>query len=310
MKLAVLMNKLSELKPDHDTSLALLHAASRRGWDCYYFIQHDLVCRDGLAWARVDTLNGLAGGSKLVRLDSFDVIFMRQDPPFDTEYLYATYALELAEQAGVLVINSPRGLRDANEKMFTLQFQQCISPTLVTRNIAHLNAFWQQHQHVVFKPLDGMGGKGVFEVDQRGLNLPVILETLTQNERTTIMAQRYIPEIKTHGDKRILLLAGQPVPFALARFPKAGESRGNLAAGGQGKVIEITARDTWICQQIAPALREKGLMLVGIDVIGDYLTEINVTSPTCLVEITAATGYDIAGRLLDNVEQQLASHDR
>ena len=302
MKFAVLIDPLERLKPLHDTSLAILRAAIARGWDCFYFTQQEICCRDGAAFARVARLDAPVE-DELIPLATFDVIFMRQDPPFNAEYLYATYALELAEQAGVLVINSPRGLRDVNEKMFALHFSACTPPTLVTRNMAYLQQFWQEHRHVVFKPLDGMGGRGVFVVDEQGLNLPVILETLTQNQHTSVMAQRYLPEINTAGDKRILIIAGKPVPFALARFPKLGESRGNLAVGGQGQVVAINARDAWICQQLAPALEARGLLFVGIDVIGDYLTEINVTSPTCLLEIARETGLDIAGMLLDAVER-------
>jgi glutathione synthase len=296
MKIAFLIDPLATLKPDHDTSLALMHAAIARGWECVYFTQNDLFCRDGQAFAAWHRLDGT---SQTRALSTLDVIFMRQDPPVDTEYVYAVHALALAEQAGVLVLNSPRGLREVNEKMFALHFPQCIPPTLVTSNMQHLQEFWQEHRHVVFKPLDGMGGKGVFVVDERGLNLGVILETLTHHQAVTIMAQRYLPDINTQGDKRILLIAGQPLPVALARFPKAGESRGNLAAGGHGQVVALTARDQWICEQVAPSLRDKGLFFVGIDVIGDYLTEINVTSPTCLVEIAQATGLDIASMVLD-----------
>jgi len=302
MKFALLINPLAQLKLEHDTSLALYNAALVRGWDCVYFTQKDLFCRNGEAFAQMATLNGPRG---IEPLSSFDIIFMRQDPPVTTEYIYATYALELAEQAGVLVVNSPRGLRDVNEKMFGLHFPQCTPPTLVTQNITYLVDFWNEHQHVVFKPLDGMGGKGIFVVDKAGLNLPVILETLTQNQQISIMAQRYVPEIKTQGDKRIILIEGRPVPYCLARFPKEGESRANLAAGGRGQVMPLTAHDEWLCEQLAPSLKQRGLLLVGIDVIGEYLTEINVTSPTCLVEIAAETGLDLANQVLDAIERSI-----
>ena len=231
-------------------------------------------------------------------LTTFDVILMRKDPPFDMEYIYATYALELAEREGVLVANKPQSLRDANEKFFTLNFPQCCPPTLVSRDITRLREFYKKHHNVIFKPLEGMGGRAVFHVDKDARNLSVILEVLTHGQTVSIMAQQYIPEISTLGDKRILLINGEPQPFALARIPLLGELRGNLAAGAEGKVVAINERDRWLCAQIAPTLKAKGLYFVGIDVIGDYLTEINVTSPTCLCEITAETGLDIAGDYL------------
>lgn len=227
---------------------------------------------------------------------------MRKDPPFDMEYIYTTYALDLAERDGVLVANRPQSLRDANEKFFTLNFPQCCPTTLVSKDMQQLKRFWQTHQNVIFKPLEGMGGSSVFHVDEHGRNLSVILEVLTKGQSLNIMAQRYIPEISTVGDKRILLVNGEPIPYALARIPAKGELRGNLAAGAMGKVVPITARDRWICEQIAPTLKVKGLYFVGIDVIGDYLTEINVTSPTCLREISAETGLDIAGDYLRCLE--------
>ncbi len=220
---------------------------------------------------------------------------MRKDPPFDMEYIYATYALDLAAQAGVLVANKPQSLRDANEKFFTLHFPQCCPPTLVSRDIKRLRDFWEQHQNVIFKPLAGMGGNAVFHVDEQGKNTSVILEVLTASQQVTIMAQQYIPAIASAGDKRILLINGKPVPYALARIPAPGELRGNLAAGAQGKVVALTERDYWLCEQIAPTLRKMGLYFVGIDVIGDYLTEINVTSPTCAREISLESGLDITG---------------
>lgn len=303
MKLAVLMDALHTLKPYKDSTVAMINSAQRRGWSCSYFTQHDLFCQGGLAYAHTHaiTINDItqpnwADTRPLGEqpLTDFDIILMRKDPPFDMEYIYSTYALELAEKQGVLVANKPQSLRDANEKFFTLNFPQCCPVTLVSRDIERLRAFWHTHQQVIFKPLAGMGGRSVFHVDEEGRNLSVILEVLTHGEQISVMAQQYIPEISTHGDKRIILINGEPVPYALARIPAKGELRGNLAAGASGKVVPITERDRWICQQIAPSLIAKGLYFVGIDVIGDYLTEINVTSPTCICEISAETGLDIA----------------
>ncbi|CAM2950490.1 glutathione synthase [Legionella worsleiensis] len=307
MKLAVLMDPIDRLHPYKDTTVAMIASAQAMGWSCVYFTQEDLFCRLGRSyacvheislgdlhsphWAKTKDLGEQA-------LSDFDIILMRKDPPFDMEYIYSTYALDLAERDGVLVANKPQSLRDANEKFFTLNFPQCCPVTLVSRDIKRLKAFWQEHQNVIFKPLEGMGGSSVFHVDEQGRNLSVILEVLTKGQNKCIMAQSYIPEIAQTGDKRILVIHGEPVPYALARIPAPGELRGNLAAGARGEVVPITARDRWICEQIAPVLQAKGLYFVGIDVIGDYLTEINVTSPTCLREIAAETGLDIAGDFL------------
>lgn len=307
MKLAVLMDPLHTLKPYKDSTVAMIKRAQEMGWDCCYFTPVDMYCVDGQAyanlqriiirdemradWAEVNTL----GEQPLM---DFDIVLMRKDPPFDLEYIYATYALDLIARAGVVVANNPQSLRDANEKFFTLNFPDCCPKTLVTRDIQRLKAFWKSHQNVIFKPLEGMGGRSVFHVDKVGRNLSVILEELTHGQTRTIMAQQYIPEISTLGDKRILLINGEPIPFALARIPLQGELRGNLAAGAEGKVVAINDRDRWICSQIASTLKSKGLYFVGIDVIGDYLTEINVTSPTCIQEISAETGLDIAGNYL------------
>lgn len=312
MKIAVLMDSLDKLKPYKDTSIAMIKSAKARGWDCVYFTQNDLWCSNGQAYARVydlqigDEHSPNWAESKLIgdaALSEFNIILMRKDPPFDLEYIYTTYALELAERAGVLVANKPQSLRDANEKFFTLNFPQCCPLTLVSRDINQLKAFWKTHQNVIFKPLEGMGGKSVFHVDQSGSNLSVVLEVLTQSQSSMIMAQVYIPDIAVTGDKRILVINGKPVSYALARIPAPGELRGNLAAGAEGKVVEINDRDRWICEQVGPTLVKKGLYFVGLDVIGSYLTEINVTSPTCLREIEAATGLDIAGEFLNELEQ-------
>jgi glutathione synthase len=312
MKLGVLLDPLHYLKPYKDTSIALIKKAQDLGWDCVYFTQNDLFFSDGHVYARVyeleigDEHQSVWAKTKDLgecALNDFDIILMRKDPPFNTEYIYTTYLLELAEREGVLIANKPQSLRDANEKFFTLNFPQCCPPTIVSRDISKLRAFWQKHKQVIFKPAEGMGGSSVFHVDEEGRNLSVILEVLTDHQTRTIIAQRYIPEITTTGDKRILVINGEPVSYALARIPAKGELRGNLAAGARGVVVPITKRDRWICEQIAPTLKAKGLYFVGIDVIGEYLTEINVTSPTCLREIAAETGLDIAGDFLRELEK-------
>lgn len=307
MRLAVLMDPLHRLKPYKDTTLAMLKAGKELGWFCAYFTQSDLFCREGKAYANLFGIEvGDLDSEEWAKvkdmgehpLTEFDIILMRRDPPFDMEYIYATYALDLAEKEGVLVANKPQSLRDANEKFYTLNFPQCCPPTLVSRDITRLKAFWNESRNVIFKPLEGMGGVSVFHVDEKSANLTVILEVLTKGQTVSVMAQHYIPEIKTSGDKRILLINGEPVPYALARIPAKGELRGNLAAGARGEVVAINERDRWICSQIGATLKSQGLYFVGIDVIGDYLTEINVTSPTCLQEIAKETGLDIAGDYL------------
>ena len=315
MKLAILMDPLHTIKAYKDSTVAMIKSAQTLGWTCAYFTQADLYCREGHAYATVhsitvqdETATNWATVKPLGEqpLTAFDIILMRKDPPFNMEYIYATYALELAEKEGVLVANKPQSLRDANEKFFTLNFPQCCPTTLVTCDINHLREFWKAHKNVIFKPLEGMGGSAVFHVNEDARNLSVILEVLTHGQTVSIMAQTYIPEISTMGDKRILLINGEPVPYALARIPSPGELRGNLAAGAKGKVVPITERDRWICAEIAPTLKAKGLDFVGIDVIGDYLTEINVTSPTCIREIAGETGLDIAGDYLNCLKIQLS----
>ena len=242
------------------------------------------------------------GETKIIDLSDLDVILMRKDPPFDNEFIYSTYILEAAEQLGTLIVNKPQSLRDCNEKIFATQFPQCCPPVLVSRQAKQLKAFHKQHHDVIFKPLDGMGGTSIFRLKPDDPNVSVIIETLTNNGTTTIMAQRFIPEIQA-GDKRILLIDGEPIPYTLARIPAKGETRGNLAAGGTGKAMPITARERWICEQISSTLKEKGLLFVGIDVIGDYLTEINVTSPTCIREIDAAYNTEIASKLINAIQR-------
>lgn len=306
MKLGVLLDPLANLNPIKDTSLAILSQASLRHWDCVYFTLADLFAREGEVFARVSPIvvapNKLTWKEKKAQekpLNEFDIILIRKDPPFNLPYLYATQLLSLVEQQGVIISNKPQILRDHNEKLSLLQHAEVCPPTLVSMDIECLRAFWLEHRSVVFKPLDAMGGSSVFHIDESGLNLGVVLETLTQGETVYIMAQCYIPELIERGDKRIILIHGEPVEYALARFPKKGESRANLAAGGHGQVVPITERDRYLCAALKPYLQKSGCHFVGLDVIGDYVTEINVTSPTCVREIEAETGVDIIGRYLD-----------
>ena len=307
------MDPIAAIKPWKDTTLAMMLEAQRRGHRVLYLELADLYLRDGVCRARVREIEvedsrdawyrfGDAHDGALHELA--DVVLMRKDPPFDTEYVYATYLLERAALAGALVVNAPDALRDVNEKAYTAWFPQCCAPTLVTRDIARLRAFVAEHREAVLKPLSGMGGASIFRVAAGDPNLSVIAETLTADGSQFAMAQRFIPEISA-GDKRILLVDGTPVPYALARIPAAGESRGNLAAGGRGEGVPLSARDRWICDQVGPSLRAKGLLFVGLDVIGDFLTEINVTSPTCARELDAAFGLNIAGLLFDAIEARL-----
>lgn len=303
MKIGFMIDPLHTLKPYKESTVALMKSAQYLGHDCFYFTQSDMYCTNGEAFANISSIKILDEKSKdwantkfigAEALTFFDIILMRKDPPFSLEYIYATYALELAEQQGVLVANRPQSLRDANEKFFILHFPQCTNITIASNNVNTLKEFWELHRKVVFKPLDNMGGKLIFLVDESGSNLNVILNTLTNDGKTTIMAQVYIPEITTHGDKRILLINGEPCEYALKRMPASGDFRGNLAAGGTGEAVTLTDRDRWICNELKPHLQAKGIYFAGIDVIGNYLTEINVTSPTCIMEINAQTGLEIA----------------
>ena len=312
LKLGVVMDPIATITIKKDTTFAMLLAAQALGWELHYFEQADLYAHGHEAFGRTRRLSVQDNpkgwftfhGARELPLAELDVILMRKDPPFDMEYIYTTYLLELAEKAGTLVVNQPRSLRDANEKFFALNFPHCCPPTLVSREPARLKGFLAQHADVVVKPLDGMGGASVFRLRQDDPNLNVILETLTAHGRRLTMAQRYIPEV-TAGDKRILLIDGEPVPYALARIPQPGETRANLAAGGRGEGVPLSERDRWICAQVAPTLRAMGLLFVGLDVIGDYLTEINVTSPTCARELDAQFGLDIGGDLMAAIERQL-----
>ena len=312
VKLGVVMDPIESITVKKDTTLAMLLAAQRRGWEIHYMLQQDMYSQQGVSCAQMraltvrdDTEDWFEfGESSDSPLGELDVVLMRKDPPFDLDYIYSTYLLEQAEQQGCLVVNSPQSLRDCNEKIFATRFPQCCPEFLVSSSAEKLKAFYQQHEDVIYKPLDGMGGASIFHVKPGDSNLSVIIETLTLEGQRQIMAQKYIPEI-VDGDKRILLIDGEPVEYALARIPLSGESRGNLAAGGTGVAQELSDRDRWICEQVSPALKERGLLFVGLDVIGDYLTEINVTSPTCIREIDAAKGTDIASDLMDQIESRL-----
>ncbi len=315
-RLGVVMDPIESINPKKDTTLALLLAAQARDWPIAYLPPAGLHlgaagCRAIAAELRLRDDPGdwfSLGETRDIALGELDVILMRRDPPFDMDYIYATYLLEHAQAAGAIVVNDPRGLRDCNEKMAATLFPQCCAPFLVAANPERLRAFHREHRDVVYKPLDGMGGTNIFRARADDPNLAVIIESLTDGGRRQIMAQRFIPEISA-GDKRILLLDGEPVTFSLARIPAAGETRGNLAAGGRGVCRELSERDRWICREIGPSLAKRGMLFAGIDVIGDYLTEINVTSPTCLREIERETGLDIAGELMDCILAKLDRRD-
>jgi glutathione synthase len=310
--LIVVMDPIQRIQYHKDTTLALLLAAQERNWQIYYAEQKDLFLRDGRAYGELKSLEVFAdaqgwfrmGDAATAPLSEFSCILMRKDPPFDNQFIYTTYILEQAEKEGCLVVNKPQSLRDCNEKVFATQFPQCGPATLVSREIQLLKAFHHEHGDVIYKPLDGMGGSRIFRCRQDDPNVSVILETLTLQGTEFIMAQKFIPEI-SQGDKRILVVDGEAVPYCLARIPAQGETRGNLAAGGKGVAQPLSERDRWIVAQVAPALKEKELLFVGLDVIGDFLTEINVTSPTCAREIDKAFDTRIGERLMLAIEQRL-----
>jgi glutathione synthase len=311
-KLGVVMDPIDTINIHKDSTFAMLLAAQNRGWNLTYMEMGDLFLRDGKAYSRGHELTVRddpedwfsLSEPKEIELSNLDVVLMRKDPPIDTEYLYATQILALAEAHGTLMVNRTQSLREANEKLASTWFPQCAPPTLVTRNQSQLRQFLDEHNDLILKPLDAMGGASIFRVRADDPNISVIFETLTEYGNRYAMAQRFIPEI-SEGDKRILLIDGEPVPYALARVPAKGETRGNLAAGGKGVGVELSERDHWICEQVAPRLKEMGLLFVGLDVIGDYLTEINVTSPTCIRELDALYELDIAGQLMDAIEKRI-----
>jgi glutathione synthase len=306
MEFAFILDPLVSLKAYKDTSVAMMRALHERGHTLFALEQRDLF------WDGKQTLGSVrplqvtaddhdwfqAGDVALRPLGSFAAVLMRKDPPFDMEYVYTTYLLETAETQGALVFNRPRALRDYNEKLAIAKFTEFIVPTLVTRDAALLGEFIDEHEDVILKPLDGMGGTSVFRVRENDVNRNVIVETVGDHGARSVMAQRFIPEI-VDGDKRIVLIAGEPVPHVLARIPKPGETRGNLAAGGRGVARPLTPRDRLIAETVGAKLWADGMLVVGLDVIGDYLTEVNVTSPTGFVEITKQTGFDVAGRFAD-----------
>ena len=306
IKLGVVMDPIADIAFKKDTSLALLHAAQERGCELFYMEQSDLSIQNGKAIGRMAPLKVAMnpdhwfdlGDYREQPLAELNIILMRKDPPFDSEFIYSTYILERAEQEGVLVANKPQSLRDCNEKVFATAFPELMSPTIVTRRADLLKAFHKEHGDVIFKPLDGMGGSSIFRLRADDPNVSVIIETLTNHGSQQIMAQRFIPEI-TAGDKRILMIDGEPVPFCLARIPAQGETRGNLAAGGQGVTQPLSDENRAIAEKVGPVLKEKGLYFVGLDIIGNNLTEINVTSPTCVREISRDSGIDVAGLLID-----------
>lgn len=310
MRVLVVMDPIEHVNLKKDSTMAMLWAASRRGHELGYTLQQDLYIDQGRAFGLVSSLQVFENSDHYYKLDEkrsqslaeYDVILMRKDPPFDMNFVYTTYILEQAEREGVLVVNKPQSLRDCNEKLFATQFPELQVPTLVTSKKALIREFIAQHKDVIVKPLDGMGGTGIFRLTEGGLNIGSTLEMLTSLEQVPIMAQRYIPEI-IDGDKRILMIHGEPVPYCLARIPQGGEVRGNLAAGGVGEARPLTEKDREIAAKVGPFLRERGLFFVGLDVIGDYVTEINVTSPTCIREIDAQYGTSIADLLFDVIEQ-------
>jgi len=310
--LGVVMDPIGQISAYKDTTLALLLAAVKAGWELRYMEMQDLFLDNDIAMGSMRELKVFdnnqhwyeLGESSVTPLSKLDTIIMRKDPPFDSAFLHSTYILEAAHNQGCHVVNHPRSLRDCNEKLFATQFPQCCPPLRVSNNAHHLKQFYEEHTDVIFKPLDGMGGTGIFRCKPGDPNIGVILETLTNQGQDYIMAQQFIPEI-TNGDKRILVVNGEAVPYALARIPAKGETRGNLAAGGSGRPQALSDRDRWIVSQVAPSLVDKGLLFVGLDVIGDYLTEINVTSPTCAREIDEAYDTAIGQRLINAITQQL-----
>jgi glutathione synthase len=313
VRLGVVMDPIAHIKYAKDSTLAMLLAAQARGFELVYMEQRDLSLRDGKAFARTRQLTVRAdpaawftlGEPRIEALETLDCILMRKDPPFDTEYIYTTYILERAEDAGVLVVNRPQGLRDMNEKVYTAWFPQCCAPTLITRDMADMAAFLREHGKIVCKPLDGMGGRSIFVIEQNDKNMNVVFETLTASGERFAIVQRYLPEIVESGDSRVLLIDGEPLSHALARIPSATDNRGNLAAGAKGVGRPLDERDRWLAGQIGPALAAKGMIFVGLDVIGGYVTEINVTSPTGIRELDKQFSLNIGDLLMAAIARRL-----
>jgi glutathione synthase len=314
LRVGVVMDAIDHIKYEKDSTLAMLLAAQARGHELAYLEQGDLSLRDGIAMGKVRPLMVRAdpagwftlGEPRLEPLGTLDCILMRKDPPFDTEYIYTTYILERAETAGVLVVNRPQGLRDMNEKVYTAWFPQCCAPTLITRDMRAMDAFLAEHGEIVAKPLHGMGGRSIFVLATADKNRKVVFETLTDYGQRFAIVQRYIPDIVTTGDARVLLVDGEPIPYALARIPSPDDNRGNLAAGARGVGRPLDERDRWLAGQIGPALADRGMLFVGLDVIGGFVTEINVTSPTGIRELDRQFGIDIGARLIETIEHRLA----
>jgi len=314
-RLGVVMDPIGAINYAKDSTLAMLLAAQARGFALAYLEQRDLSLRDGEAYGRMRPLEVAPdpkgwftlGEPRVQALSVLDVLLMRKDPPFDTEYIYSTYILERAEEAGVLVVNRPQGLRDMNEKVYTAWFPQCCAPTLITRDMADMGAFLREHGKIVVKPLHGMGGRSIFVLEQGDHNANVVFETLTDYGRGFAIAQRYLPEIALTGDARVLLIDGQPVPYALARIPSAEDHRGNLAAGARGVGRPLNERDRWLAGQIGPALAARGMLFVGLDVIGGFVTEINVTSPTGIRELEKQFPINIGELFIQALERRLAA---
>jgi len=313
VRLVVVMDPIAAIKPAKDSTLRILLAAQARGWELFYAELKDLWLRDGIAWGRLAPLKVMddpsgwfaLGKSANSKLGEFDVILMRKDPPFDTEYVYSTYILDRAQLQGALVCNRPQGLRDMNEKVYTAWFPECCAPTLITRDMRDMAEFLREHGKAVCKPLDGMGGKSIFVLENGDKNRNVVFETLTDFGNRYAIVQRYLPEIVTAGDCRIILVDGEPVPFALKRIPLAEDNRGNLAAGARAESRALNDRDRWLCAQIGPKMRAAGMLFVGLDVIGDYVTEINVTSPTGIRELNKKHDIDIGAMLVDAIYKTL-----
>jgi glutathione synthase len=313
VRLLVVMDPIESINPAKDSTLAILLAAQAENWEIHYAELGDLCLSDGVAWGRTAPLEVMEdakawftrGARGPAKLGDFDVILMRKDPPFDTEYIYSTYILDRASLQGALVCNDPRGLRDMNEKVYTAWFPECCAPTLITRDMRDMAEFLKEHGKAVCKPLDGMGGRSIFVVEHGDKNRNVIFETLTSYGHKYAIVQRYLPEIAVSGDNRIILVDGEPVPFALQRMPDAADHRGNLAAGAKAQSRPLNDRDRWLCSVIGPRLKAAGMLFVGLDVIGDYVTEINVTSPTGIRELKKKHGVDIGALLVKAIAGKL-----
>src|SRR6201996_607662 len=312
-RLVVVMDPIEHIKPAKDSTLAILVAAQARGWELFYAELHDLSLRDGIAYGRLASLKVFddlhawfeRGAPQMAKLGDYDVILMRKDPPFDMEYIYSTYILDRAAEQGALVCNNPRGLRDMNEKVYTAWFPECCAPTLITRDMHDMGEFLKEHGKAVCKPLHGMGGRSIFVLDHGDKNRNVVFETLTNYGTRYAIVQRYLPEIVATGDNRIILVDGEPVPFALSRIPLPEDNRGNLAAGARAESRPLNDRDRWLCAQIGLKLRDMGMVFVGLDVIGDYVTELNVTSPTGIRELKKKHGVGIGALLVAAIERKL-----